>query len=290
MIYEACEYRDSFLNFFPMVAIGLNLEMDHPDYFSDIHQLRASFKKALARATNFSIICNDDENFKYIKDEINSTLLTFGRSSGSDYRYDIIGYDDSGFKFKLYKRGEELGEIKLNIPGEFNIANATAASAVALEYGIDFETVKSAIESFRGIERRLEYIGQRFNRPIFYDYAHHPTEITASINALKLYTRMPLTVIFKPHTYSRTKELWTEICHSLSLADYLILTDIYPAREEPIKNVSSDRLAEEIGNGAIYCPDTDVTLALDIYTRGAVVVMGAGDMSHIKFMVLNEKE
>ena len=286
MIYEACEYKDSFLNFLPTAAIALNLEFDHPDYFGDINVLKHSFTKALSRASEFALISGDDENLMAIRDKIKARVITFGRGEGNDYRYKIVGYLDRGCNFRVYKDGSALGDFTLNIPGDFNVANATAAIAVATESGICAENIAKRLAAFRGIDRRLQYIGKRHGREIYYDYAHHPTEIYASINALKMLTRSPLTVIFKPHTFSRTKSLWNEMCMALSLADYLILTDIYPAREEPIPLVTSERLAGNIGNGAIYCADEDVTLALDFYTKGAVVIMGAGDLERIKNEVI----
>ena len=290
MIYEACEYKDSFLNFFPTVAIALNLELDHPDYFADIDALKESFVKAMSRATEFVLICGDDENLSSVSDRIRARVLTFGMSDANDYRYEIVGYKEIGFQFAVFKNRSFVGEFELNIPGEFNVANATAAIVTALEFGIDAVLIAERLASFQGIERRLQYIGKRQGRAVYYDYAHHPTEIAASVNALKMITRCPLTVIFKPHTFSRTKALWDKMCAALSLADYLILTDIYPARETPIEGITSKRLAEQIGNGAIYCPEEDVLIALDIYTRGAVVIMGAGDLLDIKNKVINEFE
>ncbi len=290
MIYEACEYKDSFLNFFPTAAIALNLELDHPDYFRDIDALKGSFTKALSRATDFALISGDDENLSAISGDIKTRVLTFGYGTANNYRYEIIGCKEIGFAFRIYKDGCFVGDFEINIPGDFNISNATAAIAVAIEYGIPAQTVAERLACFRGIERRLQLIGARHGRTVYYDYAHHPTEIAASINALKMMTHSPLTVIFKPHTFTRTKSLWHQMCESLSLADYLILTDIYPAREEPIPGITSAELAAEIGNGAVYCSDEDVLIALDIYTRGAVVIMGAGDLEKIKNEVINKFE
>jgi UDP-N-acetylmuramate--alanine ligase len=286
MIYEACEYRDSFLRFCPTASIALNLELDHTDYFADLEELKHSFAKALGRATEFALINGDDQNLKDIADKIKARVITFGASEGNTYRYMITSFKQVGFGFSVLRNGVKLGDFELNIPGVFNIANATAAIAVSLEYGIDVATVSEALALYRGIPRRLEYIGSRFNRPVFYDYAHHPTEIKASIDALKMQGNSPLTVIFKPHTYSRTRDLWDELCSSLSEADHVLLTDIYPAREEMIEGINSVRLAEEIGDKARYCRDDEILTQLDFYTSGAIVLMGAGDLEEIKRNIL----
>ena len=181
-----------------------------------------------------------------------------------------------------------MGDFEINIPGAFNIHNVTAAIAVGLEYGIDAETIARALSLYRGIPRRLEYIGQHLGRPVYYDYAHHPTEIKASIDALKMLTKNQLTVVFRPHTFSRTKSLWCELCSALSEADYCLLTDIYPAREEPLEGITSEALADAIGSSASYCGDGEVIANIDLYTSGAIVLMGAGDLEEIKRNLLKD--
>jgi UDP-N-acetylmuramate--alanine ligase len=281
MIYEACEYKDSFLRFTPTISVGLNLELDHTDYFFDIDAIKESFTKALGRAESFSLVNGDDENMSAIIKDIKAKVISFGGGEANDYRYSITAFRDDGFDFTVSRFGSVIGHFELNIPGAFNVSNATAAIALSLEYGIDVDLIREAISAYSGITGRLEYIGSRFGRPVYYDYAHHPTEISASINALKAVTRQPLTVVFKPHTFSRTQSLWREFCASLSLADYLIITDIFPARESPIDGITSERLALEIKN-AIYSPDNSVALATDLYTHGAIVLMGAGNFDIIK--------
>ncbi len=287
LIYEGCEYKDSFLSFCPTVSVGLNMELDHTDYFADIEQMKRSFVKALGRATDFAVICYDDQNLRQILPKIKARAVTYGSREGSLYRYSITSFYEGGFEFTLKKYDSVLGIFRLNLPGVFNIANAVAAITVALEYGIELKIIQEAIGSFCGIKRRLELIGRRFGRDIYYDYAHHPTEISAAITALKTLRAGPLTVIFKPHTYTRTRDLWQGLVDSLSLADYLILGDIFPAREEPLPDITSERLAAEIP-GAMYCPDDEITRAIYLRTGGTVVLMGAGDLENIKKEILNE--
>lgn len=286
LIYEACEYKDSFLRFLPTISVGLNLELDHTDYFKDIEQMKNSFAKALGRAGRFALINGDDQNLRDISASLKCRPITFGSGENNDYRYSITSFFNSGFCFSIAKFGSEIGSFTLNIPGAFNISNATAAIVVALECGIDIDCISEAISLYRGISGRLEYIGARFGRPVYVDYAHHPTEISASINALKMQINRPLTVVFKPHTFSRTQAFWREFCESLSLADYTVITDIYPAREEPIEGISSLRLAKEIRGGAIYSTDEEIIKNVDLYTEGAIVLMGAGDFGKIRKRIL----
>ena len=286
VVYEACEYKDSFLDFYPTISIGLNLELDHIDYFEDVADIQNSFVKGLGKATSFAVVNCDDENLAAIIPKMKSTVITFGCGERADYRYIITAFKERGFEFAITTKKRTVGKFELNIPGVFNVTNATAAIVAAIEYGIDVEVVREAISQYRGIPRRLEYIGERLGREIYYDYAHHPTEIAASINALKLFTENHVTVIFKPHTYSRTECFWEDFRSALSLADNVILTDIYPAREDPIDGIDSRRLADEIGTKAMFCADNEVVSYLDMHTHGTVIIMGAGDMDSIKSDIL----
>ena len=251
LIYEACEYRDSFL-------------------------------RAFTRAKELVILSGDDQNFKKIIPKIATKVVTFGRSMGNIYRYDISGFCEGDFTFDLYKYENKIGSFELHMPGVFNLHNATAAIVTALEMGIDMDIICEAVSTFFGIPRRLELIGQAFGRDVYYDYAHHPTEIGASITALRGLYGGEITVVFKPHTYSRTKSLWDDLCRSLSLADYVILTDIYAAREEPIPGITSENLARDIGESAAYIEDNNAAEYLMKNTKGAIVLMGAGDLTEIK--------
>ena len=282
LIYEACEYKDSFIRFSPSIAAALNLELDHTDYFENIDALQDSFCRALSRAEQFALINGDDENLSTIVKDLKSPVVTFGSGEGNDYRYSITGFRKIGYEFTISRFGSVIGCFEINIPGVFNIHNAAAAIVIATKYGIDSDVIAEALSSYRGIGGRLEYIGSRFGRPIYYDYAHHPTEILASINALKSLSAESLTVIFKPHTFSRTEALWQEFCEALSGADHLILTDIYPAREQQIPGITSKRLADEIGGGARYCQDNEVVSFVDSFTKGSIVLMGAGNLEQIK--------
>lgn len=282
LIYEACEYKDAFRMFFPSIAIALNLEMDHVDYYKDEKSLKNSFATALSRATDFVLLNEDDENLFKIKKKITSRLITFGANECCDYSYSIISFSDVGYSFSIKRRGKTLGIFRLPMLGSFNVTNAVAAAITAIECGIKIPVIIEALKSFNGIGRRLEVVGRYRGREVFYDYAHHPTEIRASINTVRMATRGEVTVIFKPHTYSRTEYFWREFRAALELADHVILTDIYPARENPIHGVTSENLAKAIGPRAIYTTDHDLLDTVDLHTEGTIIVMGAGDLEDVK--------
>ena len=175
-----------------------------------------------------------------------------------------------------------MGDFELNVPGTFNVTNAVFSIIVALNQGISVDIIKNAISAYKGISGRFERIGFFDNKEIYADYAHHPTAIRASINAMKMFTGDSVTVVFKPHTFSRTRALFEDFANALSLADNVILTEIYAAREEKIDGVTSEKLASLIGTKAVFCRDDDVGRAITNINHGVVILMGAGDFKVIK--------
>ena len=279
MIYEACEYKDSFLSFSPSIAVFLNMELDHTDYFIDEAALSRSFCSAMERADRV-IVNRDDESLFCAALKSEKHVISFGVSENADYRYEIISIKARDMRFKLFMRGEELGEVRLSMLGHFNISNAVAALAAAIESGIDFKLAAKSLSEFTGIERRLEKIGKYKGRGLYFDYAHHPTEISASIKAIRSVGAGEVTVVFRPHTYSRTKSLWENFKRALSEADSVIILDIDAVREKRIAGVSSEALAREI-NG-IYChSEAELEHILD-ETVGDIILMGAGELEKIK--------
>ncbi len=282
LLYEGCEYKDSFLRFSPTYITVTNLEYDHPDYFPSLEAVKDSFLKAVLRS-KYAIMNYDDYNLRSVISRVkgDTKAITFGQNERADYRYRVVSFEPSGCSFTIEHRGEELGLFQIHLPGAYNVINAAAAAVTALVMGLSPEDIAASLSAFRGIEARLQYLGHIWGRDIYRDYAHHPTEIRAAINALKIHSGDSVTVVFKPHTYSRTKAFFEDFRLALSLADNVILTDIYPAREEPIEGISSERLASDIGDKAVYCKDEDVKSAVESIEPGAVLLMGAGDMKKI---------
>ncbi len=274
-IYEACEYRDSFLKFFPSAVAVTNIELDHTDYFRDIDDIRHSFLMCINRAENFAVLNADDENVASLFPLVDVKMITYGAKETANYRYSLVSFEKDGIRYKLFKNNKNIGEFYSRLHGVFNISNAVCAITLAAEHGIAPMEAGRALEDFRGIDRRMELVGSCRGMDVIYDYAHHPTEIREVINALKL--KYPhITVIFKPHTYTRTRDMWDDFASALSLADNVIITDIYPAREAPIEGITEPRLAEAVGSSAIYIDDENAAELAAYISADAVVLMGAG--------------
>jgi UDP-N-acetylmuramate--alanine ligase len=276
--------------FSPDIAVALNLEMDHVDYYKDEKTLKNSFVKALSLASGFVLLNEDDENLFKIEKRIASRVITFSANRNSDYHYEILSFAPGGYSFSIKKMGKTLGIFRLPILGAFNVTNAAAAAIVAIECGIPTPIIAEALKSFGGVKRRLEHIGTHHGRHLIYDYAHHPTEIRASINTIRMAYPGEITVIFKPHTFTRTEYFWRDFIGALQLADHVVVTDIYPARERPIAGVSSEKLAQAIGPRAIYSKENELLSAIDLHTYGTIILMGAGDLDDIKNKLLRTEQ
>ena len=273
-LYEACEYKDSFLAFSPSMALFLNMELDHVDYFASLDALSDSFARAM-RAADYAVVNTDDAALKKAANASSANIITVGSLGGEKYTYKVISNEPRKLSFSISRKGDFLGEIFLPMIGEFNISNAAMATATALEVGIPIEKIKNALSDFCGIGRRLEVIGRYRGVPVYYDYAHHPTEISSSINAVRSDLRTKVAVIFCPHTYSRTEALFSDFVKALSLADTLMVTKITGARELDEGKVSFERLATDSGGIAVYNKDDIINGMRG--DEGAIIVMGAGD-------------
>ena len=284
-IYEACEYKDSFLNFSPTAAVYTNLEFDHMDYFKDIESLESSFIKSMNKA-DFCIVNTDDERLKSLVPHIKGDVVTYGVNWNADYRAEIIGVNKGFYSFSVCFNEKKSTAVSLSIPGRFNVLNALGAFALANRLGIDEKIISEALSSFRGIERRIERIGDYGNLEVYYDYAHHPTEIECTVNTLREMTGGAVYVIFKPHTYSRTAGLFDDFVKALSLADGVYLCDISAIREDAIEGISSEMLAKSIGNKAIRAEDKEIKSIIDssgiAKENGALIIMGAANMDCFK--------
>ncbi len=276
-VVEACEYKDSFLSLFPSHAVVLNIELDHVDYFSSDEELYLSFL-SFVNSSKTAFINIDDALCKRLINDSGAKKITFGKDTLADYRYELN--DKKSACFKLHHSGGVYG-VKLSLIGEFSALNATAAIAVCHSLGISIEECVKAISTFRPINRRQEYIGQWQTAKIYTDYAHHPSEIRAIISAFKSQYSRPLAVIFKPHTFSRTKYFLSEFADALALADKVIICDIYPARESDDLGISSQLLADKIGKDAIYSPDESCAELLKDF-EGDILIIGAGNIENVK--------
>ncbi len=289
-VTEACEYTNSFHSFFPKISIILNVEEDHMDFFKDIHEIRASFHKfaSILPEDGALIINKNIESLETITDGLDCKVITYSESQDADYSAANITFNELGnASFDLIKYGENVGRVQLSVAGNHNVSNALSTIAVADIMGIDFETTKKGIASFSGTVRRFEYKGERNGFTIIDDYAHHPTEIKATLTSAQNYPHKDIWCIFQPHTYTRTKAFFHEFAEALSLADHVILADIYAARETDTLGMSSEALAEEIkklGTDAYYLPSFEAieNFVLEKVIHGDMLItMGAGDVVNI---------
>lgn len=247
-ITEACEYVDSFLSLNPYISIVLNIEEDHLDYFSGIDEIKASFNKfgKLLPEDGYFIINGDSENTRDILHDVSANIIRFGQRTDLEAIISDIEFDEDGYaSFALKYKGVNLGRFKLSVYGIHNVYNATAAIIAAIVSGIEIDQIKSAIKEYNGVGRRFEKKGYFGENLIIDDYAHHPTEIKATLSAAKK-LKKDIWVVFQPHTYSRTKALFKEFSEAFYAADKVIITDIYAAREKDPGDIHSKDLVQAL--------------------------------------------
>ncbi len=292
-IIEACEYQDSFLSFTPNIAVVLNIDLDHTDYFSGIEQIIDSFGRYLSIANDgYAVVNAEDENVKKAVCGYRGRLITFGR--GGDFTSESVTFNAGCAEFDIMKHGEKFTHAKLKVSGKHHIMNSLAAAAVADICGISPEVISRGLAGFGGAKRRMELRGSMMTDsdafvPVFDDYAHHPTEIKTTLaGALGMgYSRV--FTVFQPHTYSRTASLFDEFAEAF-VGVNAIFADIYAAREENIYGVSSEKLAKAAGG--VYLPtlnDIAEYLRHELKAGDMLIVMGAGDIIKLDELILEKK-
>lgn len=285
-VTEACEYTNSFLSFFPKVALILNVEEDHMDFFHDLDEIRESFRKfaELLPSDGLLIINGDIPDYQALTKNLTCKVITIGKEN-CDYvptniSYNALGHISADIQNTV---GEDF-TVALTLPGEHNLYNAMAAMALSDYLNIDRETSLKALNIFKGSKRRFEYKGSLGSINIIDDYAHHPTEITATLTAAQNYPHNRIWCVFQPHTYTRTKAFLDEFATALSLADKIVLADIYAAREINTIGITSKDLQAKIqalGKECYYFPTFDEIekfLLENLIHKDMLITMGAGDI------------
>lgn len=290
-IFEACEYMDSFLDFYPTVAVVLNIEMDHVDYFHSMEQIRASYNAFMHR-TNGGIAlvnCCDDDVMR-AAEGFDGRTVTFGvQEKDADYSADDISFENGCGRFTVYFKGEKLCRIELKVPGAHCICDALAAAAAAHLCGADPELLAKGLSDFEGAGRRMDKCGTAScGADVYSDYAHHPTEIATTLSAADEMGYDKVYCVFQPHTYSRTSELFDDFAKSLSgHADEIILAPIYSARETNTYGVSSEALADAVRGNSQSCrfigqfEDIAEYLEKTATEKDMIIIMGAGDITKV---------
>ena len=281
IIAESCEYCNSFLSFCPTVAVILNIEEDHLDFFRDLADIQRSFRAfaGLVPAEGAVVANGEDPNTMAALAGLDRPLVTFGLKGGDAHAADLTW--ESGLpSFDLIWRGERLGRISLSVPGVHNVKNALAAAAACLLLGAEPAAVAGGLASFRGTGRRFEHKGSFRGAEVYDDYAHHPSEVAALLSAAEGLGYRRIVCAFQPHTYTRTKALFDDFVSVLRRPDVVLLAEIYAAREKNTIGISSRDLAREIP-GSVYCPTLkDVTARLRELARPGdlILTVGAGDI------------
>ena len=286
LIAEADEYDRSFLAMFPTLAIITNVEADHLDCYGSLEAVYEAFVEFTKRVPFYGavIACSDDPGVCKILPDIKTKVITYGMSN-ADYTAESIEFKSGFPEFSVFHSGKGYGRIKLSIPGNHNILNAMASITAACELGIDFVKIQNGIRCFSGVRRRFEIISREKGITIIDDYAHHPNEIKATIQAARTFSFRRVIVVFQPHLYSRTKNFMVEFGQQLCAADMIFLTDIYKAREEPLPGVSSEGIVKNIVKSG-YTEVSHISdkselckTIIGIAAEGdAVIFMGAGDI------------
>ena len=297
-VLEACEYVESFLNFHPKAEVILNIDNDHLDYFKTIDNIKLAFEKyvELLPEDGLLVLNADDPNCAALAKSSQSRIVTFGlEKNNANFVARNITFNSKGFAtFDAYFNNNFYKTINLSVPGKHNVIDALACIALCHTYGIDKQVIADALKKFTGAHRRYEFVGTyRQNINVYDDYAHHPTEIQALVEATKQKSHNKAWIIFQPHTYSRTKNLLHDFAKALSPFDNIIITDIYAAREKNTYDISAQDLVQEIekiGRKAIYISDFE-EIAKYVKTHALnndlVLTVGAGTVTKIGPMIVD---
>ena len=281
IILESCEYCNSFLSFFPTVAVILNIEADHLDFFKDLEDVEHSFRAFADRVPeNGLIVANaDDANTMHTLEGEARPILTFGLEQGDVHAANLT-WEKGLPSFDVIYRGEIFTHVSLRVPGEHNVKNALAAAAAAIALAVSPEAVRDGLAAFRGAGRRFEHKGTYHGAEVYDDYAHHPGELQALLSAARTLGYERIICAFQPHTYTRTKALFDDFVRVLKEPDVTILAEIFAAREVNDIGISSRDLAEQIP-GSEYCatlPEVTERLKERARPGDLILTVGAGDI------------
>jgi len=285
IVMESCEYYDSFLSFCPTIAVILDVEEDHLDYFSGLDAIKTSFRNfaALVPADGAVVVNGDDDNAMDAVAGLDRHIITFGIQRETDVRAVNIVAHGAQTEFDVLYRGELFAHLNIRVPGLHNVKNALAAAASAIVLGISPMAVTYGLAGFRGAERRFEFKGKYNGADVYDDYAHHPSELQALLDAVEPMGYKRTILVFQPHTYTRTKAMFPEFVEQLKRPDLTYLANIYAARETNTLGISSEDLAREIPNSMFFPSFEELEKALrwTVAPGDLVLTVGAGDIYKI---------
>lgn len=287
LVAEADEFDRSFLKLTPSIAVITTLETEHLDCYQNFDEIKRAFLEFANKVPFYGnvVLCTSEQSVSDLIPEIHRPIITYGLLPQTDLEATELDFHQHQSRFKVKARGKELGQILLSVPGVHNVKNSLAAVAVGLELEISWDVIKEALENFKGVRRRFEIKGIKKEVLVVDDYAHHPSEIKATLDAAKQGWHKRVIAVFQPHLYSRTRDFYQEFGRSFANSDVLVLTDIYPAREEPIPGISAELIleaAKKTGHpAAFYYPDRKELLKFLQKTACSgdmVITLGAGDI------------
>ncbi|CUS98503.1 UDP-N-acetylmuramate--L-alanine ligase [Candidatus Chrysopegis kryptomonas] len=290
IVVEADEFDKSFLQLTPTIAVITTLEPEHLDCYGSVDELKSAFVDFANKVPfyGFVVLCLDEPMIQDIIPQIKKKIITYGLNAQADVQAIDPEFKERTSSYTLIYKGKNFGRVNLQVPGIHNVKNSLAAVAVGMELGINFEKIKNAIEKFKGVYRRFEIRAEINGIMVVDDYAHHPTEIKAVLQAAKEGWKRRVVAVFQPHLYSRTRDFYQDFGRSFFNADVCVLTDVYPAREEPIEGVSGELIADsakKFGHKEVhYVPDKKQIpeyLMKLVKSGDMVIFMGAGDITKI---------
>ncbi|MFH1215801.1 MAG: UDP-N-acetylmuramate--L-alanine ligase [Pseudomonadota bacterium] len=288
LVAEADESDGSFLQLSPVIEVVTNIDLEHLDFYENIHQIKHVFLEFINKIPFYgvAVVCLDDDNIASLLPHIKKRVITYGLTAQADYCGRMIRTEGLTTRYEVCRGNEVLGEVTLAFPGRHNVLNSLAALAVGLELQIPFDAIASALSSFSGVQRRLQIKGEIRGITVIDDYGHHPTEIKATLSSIRdAWPSRRVVVMFQPHRYSRTQGLFKEFCTAFHDADVLVLTEIYPASEKPIPGVTAENLMtgiREHGQRQVHLVekiDDIAALVVPMLEEGDIVLsLGAGDI------------
>ena len=283
-IFEACEYKDSFLSFSPTISVVLNVELDHTDYFKSLDQMKDSYTRFMKIGSS-SVICKDNPNAVEASKGFDGEIIYYSSNTKDADVYSDNAVLNKGFaEFDVYYKGNFFIHIKLGVPGMFQIGNALAAVSASILAGVDKDAIKSGLEAFRGVGRRFQYRKNVNGADIYDDYAHHPDEIRATLETARSLEKKRVIVVYQPHTYTRTHDLFDDFVSAFENCDEVIFADIYAAREKNLFGITSKHLADAVKNGKYVGNFDEISKYLKDMLKedDLLLIMGAGDIINLK--------
>jgi UDP-N-acetylmuramate--alanine ligase len=288
IVAEADESDGSFLKYSPTIAVVTNIDREHLDFYQDLDAIKSVFLDFIDRIPFYglAVLCLDNESIQDLIPEIKKRYTTYGMSAQADFQIKDVEFEKRRSRFSIYKEGQKLGNITLNLPGIHNVYNATASIAVGIELDVPFSAIQTALETLEGVQRRLEVKGEVNGITVVDDYGHHPTEIKITLEAVgKCWPDSRKVVVFQPHRYSRTQALFDDFTRAFYQSDVLLVLPIYAAGEKRIEGLSSQDLCEGIkahGHKEVFCA-TDMKKALAYLKKNLkpgdmLLTLGAGDV------------